>query len=146
VAQTGELEFFITDHHHLARACWELGLSEIPVEDKANFCHLNRDEFWKVMEQSRWCHLYDQFGKGPHEPRLLPEDVRGLADDPYRSLAWELRREGGYEKSNQPFAEFGWAQYLRPKIKIEPGNEAFKKAIKQALDIAAATKPENLPK
>ena len=58
-------------------------------------------------------HLLDQFGLGPHEPRLLPEDIRGLADDPYRSLAWALRHAGAYEKTDLAFSEFKWADFLR---------------------------------
>ncbi|RDJ93823.1 aminotransferase class I/II-fold pyridoxal phosphate-dependent enzyme, partial [Lacticaseibacillus rhamnosus] len=37
-------------------------------------------------------HLHDQFGHGPHEPHLLPEDICGLADDPYRVFL--ARRQG----------------------------------------------------
>jgi len=145
VVLAAEKRFFIIDHHHLVRSCWELGVLQVPVDQKADLSHLNNSEFWTVLSQSHWSHLYDQFGGGPHEPRLLPEDVRGLADDPYRSLAWALRHEGGYEKSDKPFAEFAWAQYLRAKIIILPGDEGFVKALREALKIAQDPSAHGLP-
>jgi hypothetical protein len=42
---------------------------------------------------------YCQFGEGPRKPLYLPRDIRGLADDPYRSLAWFVRKAGGFDPS-----------------------------------------------
>jgi len=39
-----------------------------------------------------------------------------LADDPYRSVAGELRRQGGFAKDTTPFSEFLWADFLRRRI------------------------------
>ncbi len=137
--------WYIVDHHHHTRACWESGLDEVPVVVKADLSHLPRGEFWEAMHKARWTHLYDQFGKGPHPPHLLPDDVRGMADDRYRSLAWALRHLGGYEKSDEPFSEFRWAEFLRAELSMEPGDAGFTKAVAEAVKLARSTKARSLP-
>jgi hypothetical protein len=140
------LKFYrIVDHHHHVRACWEAGIEELPLDVKADFSHLGPQEFWATMEKARWVHLLDQFGLGPHQPNLLPDDVRGMADDPYRSLAWALRHAGAYEKNDHPFSEFLWADYLRGQVPLVPGNEGFAAALKDALAAAKDPKARNLP-
>jgi len=135
----------LVDHHHHARACWEAGIEELPIEVKADFSHLSIPEFWAAMDKAHWVHPYDQFGKGPHEPLLLPEDVRGLADDQFRSLAWALRHSGDYEKSDAPFSEFAWADYLRAQVKVIPNDDGFEAALKSARVLAHDPKAKGLP-
>ena len=135
----------LVDHHHHVRACWEVGVEELPVEVKADLSHLPHDEFWDAMHAAHWVHLLDQFGLGPHLPRLLPEDIRGLADDPYRSLAWALRHAGAYEKTEAAFSEFKWADFLRRELVIEPGDEGFKRALAAALAAARSPRAAQLP-
>ena len=136
---------YILDHHHLVCACWEAGVDEVPLERKADFSHLGAAKFWEEMRRLGWSHLYDQFGKGPHEPRLLPADVRGLADDPYRSLAWALRRAGGYDKSGTLFSDFKWAEFLRSRVILEPGDASFEAGLKKALSLAHTPDAARLP-
>ena len=145
VVISAKKHWFLVDHHHHARACWEAGIEELPVEIKADLSHLEHDAFWNAMHQARWVHLHDQFGLGPHAPRLLPEDIRGLADDPYRSLAWALRHSGAYEKSEQAFSEFKWADFLRQHVVVEPGNEGFEHALAAARTIARSPQAKHLP-
>jgi len=145
VVLSSKKHYYLVDHHHHARACWEVGVEELPLEVKADLSHLAHDEFWKAMHEARWVHLHDQFGHGPHEPRLLPEDIRGLADDPYRSLAWALRRAGCYEKSDVAFSEFLWADFLRKEIVVEPGDEGFRNALAAAEQLAHSEKCRRLP-
>ncbi len=135
----------VVDHHHHVRACWEAGIEELPLDVKGDFSHLTPAEFWPAMEKARWVHLYDQFGSGPHVPRLLPDDVRGMADDPYRSLAWALRHAGDWVKSDVPFAEFLWADFLRREIEITPGDDGFAAALKAARALARDPKTKHLP-
>src|SRR5436305_4773273 len=47
----------------------------------------------------------------PRPPRstLFPYTTLFRSDDPYRSLAGEVRRAGGYAKEATPFSEFLWA-------------------------------------
>jgi hypothetical protein len=73
------------------------------------------------------------------------QDIRGLADDPYRSLAWALRHAGAYEKSDLAFSEFKWADFLRKELAIEHGDEGFAKALTAARDLARSPKAGHLP-
>lgn len=130
------------DRHHLIRACWELNLKEIDILQIADLSHLEMEEFWDVMKKARWVYLFDQFGNGPHSEKLLPVDIRGLADNPYRSLAWMVRESKGFEKENIPFIEFYWADLFRKQISFDPSSES---GIKKAKDEALAyIKKQNL--
>ena len=99
----------------------------------------------KPVSIARWVHLLDQFGLGPHAPHLLPEDIRGLADDPYRSLAWALRHAGAYEKSGLAFSEFKWAEFFRKTLKAHPVHDEFDAAVEEALALAKTSVCKELP-
>jgi hypothetical protein len=47
---------------------------------------------------------------------MIPKSIKGLDDDPFRSLAGELRSAGGFAKDTTPFSEFLWADFLRRRI------------------------------
>jgi Putative ParB-like nuclease len=47
----------------------------------------------------------------------IPKAVTDLVDDPFRSLAGELRLAGGYAKDTTPFSEFLWADFVRRRMK-----------------------------
>ena len=136
---------YIIDRHHLVRACWEANIKKVPVEIRSNLSDLDPKNFWKIMNISRWMHLCDQFGCNGYKPHQLPLDVRGLADDPYRSLAWAVREIGGYDKVFIPFAEFKWANYFRKKIDIETIRYDFEGAVKQALKACKNKAASTLP-
>jgi hypothetical protein len=142
-AERGHL--YIIDHHHLVRACWELHITHVRIELKADLSHLGEEKFWKAMADAGWVYLNDQFGKGPHPPKYLPIDVRGLADDPFRSLAWELREKKGFTKTEKPFCEFSWANFLRQHIETHPGRVGFEAALKVALDLCHKPEAKKLP-
>jgi len=144
VAGPDEL-IYVIDHHHLARAAWQYGIKKLPIKWTSDFSKLKDGKFWRAMEKNHQVHLLDQFGNGPHEAHRLPEDIRGLADDPYRSLAWAVRREGGYEKSDEIFAEFKWAEFLRKKVVVEHGDDGFRKALKKALKVCKKHECDKLP-
>jgi hypothetical protein len=71
--------------------------------------------------------------------------VKQLIDDPYRSLAGELRRAGGYAKEDTPFSEFLWADYLRHRIKPKLVDHHFETAVEKALVLANSTSARYLP-
>jgi hypothetical protein len=75
----------------------------------------------------------------------LPETVRGLADDPYRSVAGEVRERGGYEKDETPFSEFLWAQFFRAHLRVHPVYHDFESAVVEALELAKSSAARNLP-
>jgi hypothetical protein len=75
----------------------------------------------------------------------LPKSVDKLIDDPFRSLAGELRRAGGFAKDTTPFSEFLWAEFLRRRLKRKPVEAHFEDALKQALELAKNEEASYLP-
>ena len=139
-------ELFIIDHHHLARALADENVKKTYCKIVANFSNLGRRDFWKKMESSSWVYLYDQTGHGPRSYLDLPVTVKGLRDDPYRSLAGAVREADGYKKSNIPFTEFKWANFFRSRITIKGHSDNhFKEAVEEAIKLAKSTQARGLP-
>ena len=65
--------------------------------------------------------------------------------DPYRSLAGEVRRAGGFAKDPTPFSEFLWADYLRRRIDEKLVDKHFETAVAEALDLAHHRDASYLP-
>jgi hypothetical protein len=97
------------------------------------------------MYVSHWVHLFDQFGRGGYKPEQLPLDIRGLADDPYRGLAWAVREAGGFSKVFIPFSEFKWANYFRTHVNIDDVRYNFKRALKKAMKLCKHEAAASLP-
>jgi hypothetical protein len=69
----------------------------------ADLASLKTEEFWIHLDNRDWCHAYD--GKGCRRDfDDIPSSIADLTDDPYRSLAGELRRAGGFAKDITPFS------------------------------------------
>ncbi len=75
----------------------------------------------------------------------LPKHIDQLRDDPYRSLAGYVRNAGGYEKTPTAFAEFLWADFFRPRVRIGPTRADFEVAVKKALTLAGSKEASKLP-
>jgi len=135
---------YVIDHHHLARALIEEGVSDVLTTVVADLRHLKRDEFWTYVDNKSWCHPYDASGeRRPFSD--IPNRIADLADDPFRSLAGELRRAGGYAKDTAPFAEFIWADFLRRRIKTRSVVDSFETALARALVLARSDAAAHLP-
>ena len=105
---------------------------------------LSTDEFWTFVDNRGWLHPFDK--KGRRRPvEDLPSSVAGLEDDPYRSLAGELRRIGGFAKDTTPFSEFLWADFLRRRIKTRIVEKDFRRALEQALELGRSQAANHLP-
>ena len=137
-------KLYITDHHHLGRACDEAGVDSgfFLVED--DFSGLPIAQFWPKMAAAHWVHPIDRVGK-PRPFEDLPDHLQKLVDDPYRSLAGYVRDAGGYEKTPTAFAEFLWADFFRPRVAIGPTRPDFHKSVDQAMKIAASPDAAHLP-
>ena len=134
----------ILDHHHLALALHLEGVEHILTSVVDDLSALDKETFWFVLAQKNWMHIYDATGKlRTHDD--IPKSVIDLADDPYRSLAGELRRAGGYAKDTALYSEFLWADYLRRGVKLRLVKEDFDAALKRALSLAKDTKASYLP-
>ena len=91
-----------------------------------------------------WCHPYDQRG-GRCGFADIPKSVADLRDDPFRSLAGELRKAGGFAKDTTPFSEFLWADYLRRRIKRATVKRDFDSALGEAMKLAKSQDTHFLP-
>jgi hypothetical protein len=136
--------FYVIDHHHLARALHEEGVRDIAVTVVADLAKLDRDAFWTYLDNRSWLHPYDQAGRRrPYD--ALPRSIADMVDDPYRSLAGELRRAGGFAKDTTPFSEFLWADFLRRRVKQRRIEESFATALELALRLAKSEDADYLP-
>jgi hypothetical protein len=135
---------YIIDHHHLCRALHEQGQKDVLVSVVAKLDQLERDQFWFVLDNSGWLHPFDENGRRRHH-RDIPKSVGGLVDDPFRSLAGELRRAGGFAKDTTPFSEFLWADFLRHRMKAKAVTRDFDQALERALALAKSEEANYLP-
>ena len=124
------------------------GTAPVKVEVVEDFSvsKLSYRDFWKKMVKLNYAHLMDQFGNGPQDALYLPDDIRGMADDPYRTLAWIVRKEGAYEKTNAKFSEFIWADFFRKnKLLVKCGRKGLKDVVGKAVLLAKSNEARNLP-
>lgn len=135
---------YVIDHHHLARALHEEGVKDVLVNVIADLTMVEPKSFWTVMDGHRWVYPYDAKGVR-HDYRKLPKTVADLKDDPFRSLAGELRRVGGFAKDTTPFSEFLWADFLRNRMSRKNVEADFSKAIERALSLAKSQDAIYLP-
>jgi hypothetical protein len=135
---------YVIDHHHLARALIEEGVEHILVTVVANLKRLEKDAFWIFLDNRGWMHPFDAEGQR-RSYEDIPKSVSELVDDPFRSLAGELRRAGGFAKDTTPFSEFLWADFLRRRIKRKTVQDDFSNALEQALRLAKSVDANFLP-
>jgi hypothetical protein len=135
---------YLIDHHHLARALHDEGVEQVLVTVVADLRAVHKDSFWVVLDDRRWCHPYDAKGRrcGFEE---IPPSIADLEDDPFRSLAGELRRAGGYAKDITPYSEFLWADFLRRQLKRKDIAKDFNAALRKALKLAKGEAAAYLP-
>ena len=135
---------YVIDHHHLVRALQEEGVRNILITVVADLRDVHKDSFWVVLDNRCWCHPYDSRGRrrGFDE---IPSSISQLADDPFRSLAGELRRAGGFAKDATPFSEFIWADFLRRRIERKQIEKDFPSAVRKALKLAKSGDAGYLP-
>jgi hypothetical protein len=135
---------FVIDHHHLVRALHDEGEKNILINVVADLRAVHKDSFWVVLDNRGWCHPYDSEGRRRHFDDI-PSSVAEMEDDPYRSLAGELRRAGGYAKDTTPFSEFIWADFLRRHVKRKEIEKDFESAMVDALELAKSEAAGYLP-
>jgi hypothetical protein len=135
---------YVIDHHHLSRALLDEGEKHVLVTVVADLRALDRDAFWVVLDHRAWVHPYDENGERKTFG-AIPKSVGELLDDPFRSLAGELRRVGGFAKETTPFSEFLWADFLRRRMPRRAVEKDFEKAVEKALALAKSPEAHYLP-
>ncbi|KRQ00878.1 MULTISPECIES: ParB-like protein [Bradyrhizobium] len=136
--------YYVIDHHHLGRALHDEGIKQVLVTVVGDLRMVEKEAFWGVMDNKRWVYPYDSKGER-RSFRDLPKSVADLKDDPFRSLAGELRRMGGFAKDTTPFSEFLWADFLRRKLSRKAVDANFDKALEKALAAAKSKDAIYLP-
>jgi len=136
--------YHIVDHHHLARAFHEEGIKEVLITVISDLSALDKEPFLVFMDNHAWLHTFDAKGRR-RDYSDLPKSVKDLTDDPYRSLAGEVRRQGGYAKNAVPFSEFMWADYFRHRISTGKVGDDFDKALVEAMKFARDKEANYLP-
>ncbi len=136
--------YYVVDHHHLARALLDEGEKTLQVYILSDLRGVDKAAFWTVLDNSGWCHAYDHKG-GRCELSAIPKSLAEMRDDPYRSLAGQLRRSAGFAKTDKPFAEFIWADFLRRRVEEDVVEKDFAAALVKALELAKAQDARYLP-
>ena len=135
---------YIIDHHHLSLALHKEGLRHVLVTVVLDLSALEPDAFWSVLDHKNMVYPFDPSGRR-RDFANIPKSVMQLQDDPFRSLAGELRRAGGFAKDTTPFSEFLWADFFRRKIKRKTVEADFAAAMERALRLARSEEAEYLP-
>jgi hypothetical protein len=141
-------EMFVVDHHHFLCVCYHVDIKKVRVQVVADLSkrRMSYAGFWKWMFKNRNAYPFCQFGEGPREALYLPRDIRGLADDPYRSIAWFVRKAGSFENSDRNFAEFKWANFFRERKLLEQrGPAGMARALQKAAKLAQSSAAKRLP-
>lgn len=136
--------YYVIDHHHLTLALHMEGVKDIAVTVIADLRRLDEDAFWINLDNRGWMHPFDAKGRR-RDYAAIPKKLTGLVDDPFRSLAGELRRLGGFAKDTTPFSEFLWADFLRRRIKSKQIASDFNQALEKAMKLAKSEDANYLP-
>jgi hypothetical protein len=135
---------YVLDHHHLALALHQSGQTQVLVTVLVDLSALGKASFWTYLDNRAWCHPYDAAGRRQGFD-AIPTQICDLADDPYRSLAGELRRAGGFAKDTTPFSEFLWADFLRSRVTAKQIKDRFSAAMEKAMLFAKSEEAGYLP-
>jgi hypothetical protein len=144
VVQGPGQKYYVIDHHHLALALHDEGERDVLVSIVADLSMVDKNAFWVVLDNHRWVYPYDAKGERRHY-RELPKTVADLKDDPFRSLAGQLRRAGGFAKDTTPFSEFLWADFLRRRLSRKAVESDFAKALEHAVALGKTKDAIYLP-
>jgi hypothetical protein len=135
---------YLVDHHHLALALHEEGVKHVLTSIVADLSHLDRQEFWSVMDHRNFVYPFDVDGVR-HPIEHLPKRIVDLKDDPFRALAGAIRDAGGFAKIDAPFSEFLWADFLRRRVGGKKLRHSFEDAVEEAMQLARSRDARHLP-
>lgn len=141
---------YITDHHHGARAWLEAGRTMGTCMLQTDRIPSDPTQFWADLKTYNLVRLADQNGN-PITEAQLPTKLRALPDDPYRTLAWMVRKKDGFcralMKGNTEFAEFKWADWMRtrPELPYDQVKASPKNMRDTALRLAKSKAAKGLP-
>jgi hypothetical protein len=136
--------YFILDGHHTALALFNDKAKSVQIGLVADLSHLSPDEFWVFLDHRSWVHCYDEDGQ--RQPLAhIPLRLQELRDDPYRSLAASVQRQGGFCQPDEPFFEFLWANHFRGRIDPLLVANQHEEAVRAALGMSHSEDCAHLP-
>ena len=136
--------YYVVDHHHFCLALLRAGVESAFVLPIADLHRIDEPSFWVNLDARGWCHPYNAAGERVGFG-CVPHRIEDLVDDPFRSLAGEVRRAGGYAKEKVAFSEFLWADFFRHRLGAKFLAKQWKKAVTEAVKLARSKEAEHLP-
>jgi hypothetical protein len=143
---------FVTDHHHGARAWLEAGqkMGTCAIQDAVAIG--TEADFRAAIEKKNLVRLADKDGVVIKWDQL-PKTLKALPDDPYRTLAWLVRKKPNYGfcralmRGHTEFAEFKWADWMRtrPELRTKEVMASRDKLVQAALKLAEGPLAVDLP-
>lgn len=138
--------FYQIDRHHQALAALSVGATAAYYTLIENDSRMpGMAAFWLKMKQHQWVREKDENGRPISIPEGLPLLITDARDDPYRSLAYFVRENGGFDKTDIPFAEFIWGDFFRTRIRLGTSDAEFTRAIGSAVRLAHDDSARGLP-
>ena len=139
--------FYLTNRHHLSLAMAEAfgDSARVPAHITDDWSHQSQAQFLEQMQKQSYIYLLDENGQGPLAVSELPKDIFGLRDDPFRALAWTVRKAGGYADTKVAHADFIWANYFRAHLNRADVVADFERATEDGTRLAKAPGASALP-
>lgn len=144
-------KIWIIDGHHFHYSLFKANIPEdlkrSYIEIIADFRNKSEKKFQAYMIKNQYVFLKDQ-KFNDIKFKELPNTVGSLRNNPYRSLAWIVRKHEGFDKSDTPFAEFMWGEFYKNNgIKLEKRFEADRDAdkLKEAISLSSTEEASYLP-
>lgn len=114
--------YWVIDGHHTLSALLAVSPARVlHLELIDDFSDLNEDDFWARMNAKGY-YLGCALGQAI-EPADLPDRFAQLEDDPFRSVAWLVRKMRAYEDLKIPYQEFVVADFLRARMAFTPTHD-----------------------
>lgn len=137
-------QLYLHDGHHYAVALHRMGIVRARMAIVSDLSSLDASAFWLALSRRGWARPIDGMGV-PRPLEQMPATILALQDDPFRSLAGALRRIGRYVKTDLPYADFVWADFLRRRIAGACVDSDFEAALDDAARLTAGKNARHLP-
>jgi hypothetical protein len=130
----------VVDHHHWARAWFDMGFPEAPLRMREDFSGLTDEQFVGTMSERGWLHAFDEHGR-EFNVSDLPRSIESIPDDVFQSVAAFIRIAGVFKNPGEFNAKFAWADFFRQRVATRPSTvDGF--ALMLAEAFAASRLPE----
>ena len=116
----GLQRYYVVDGHHTLSAIMAATQPrELDLVLRADYSKYDSEKkFWAKMADDGL--FYDRCLGVSVTPDDFPKQMRELTDDPFRSIAWLIRKMGAFQDLKQPYQEFWIADFLRQHMAFEP--------------------------